>query len=180
MPLNAKVIAGSTTYVTTGARSSSSSLTSARANTLPLGRPGGGFIPGLREGPSVSEEKKRRQRQVNDDKRARQELRALVGRDKGKTPGGEYLLMSRKRKKDAAGAQGSSGDEGGGEGLEGESGGEGAKKDKKPGIFRPEALRRIGYNPTVKAGDLQRDESDEAKRHRVRPSLLSCLSSSSS
>ncbi|GAA5839123.1 hypothetical protein JCM9279_002601 [Rhodotorula babjevae] len=167
MPRNAKVIAGSTTYVTTGARTSSSSLTSARANTLPLGRPGGGFIPGLREGPSVSEEKKRRQRQVNDDKRARQELRALVGRDKGKTPGGEYLLMSRKRKKDAAGGQGSSGDEGGGEGLEGDSGEEGAKKDKKPGIFRPEALRRIGYNPTVKAGDLQRDESDEAKRHRL-------------
>ncbi|GAA5891510.1 hypothetical protein JCM8208_007307 [Rhodotorula glutinis] len=168
MPRNAKVIAGSTTYVTTGARSSSStSLTSARANTLPLGRPGGGFIPGLREGPSVSEEKKRRQRQVNDDKRARQELRALVGRDKGKTPGGEYLLMSRKRKKEEGGGQASSGDEGGGEGLEGDSGGEGGKKDKKPGIFRPEALRRIGYNPTVKAGDLQRDESDEAKRHRL-------------
>ncbi|KPV72037.1 uncharacterized protein RHOBADRAFT_56171 [Rhodotorula graminis WP1] len=169
MPRNAKVIAGSTTYVTTGGRSSaSSSLTSARANTLPLGRPGGGFIPGLREGPSVSDEKKRRQRQVNDDKRARQELRALVGRDKGKTPGGEYLLMSRKRKQDAAGGQGSSGDEdGGGERLEGDSGGEGGKKDKKPGIFRPEALRRIGYNPTVKAGDLQRDESDEAKRHRL-------------
>lgn len=132
----------------------------------------------------MSDEKKRRMRQVSDDRRARKELKALVGRDKGKTPGGEYLALSRARRAAQLGAGAGEGrGSSSGEEDEGGSGDEadkaGAKdRDKKPGIFRPEALRRIGYNPTVKAGESQRDESDEAKRHRVRlllsvpPSLM--------
>ncbi|BGP43231.1 hypothetical protein JCM10449v2_007259 [Rhodotorula kratochvilovae] len=155
IPRNAVVIAGSTTYVTAGARPSQSSS----RNTLPLGRPGGGFVPGLREGPAVSDEKRRRARQAADDAAARRELRALVGRDKGKTPGGEYLSLSRARH--GHGAGGSSEEE-----SEGEDGAEGEKK-RDGGIFRAEALRRIGYNPTARPGEVQRDESAEARRHRL-------------
>ncbi|GAA6053752.1 hypothetical protein JCM3770_005100 [Rhodotorula araucariae] len=171
IPRNAVVIAGSTTYVTAGARpsSSASTTTAGGRNSLPLGRPGGGFIPGLREGPSVSDEKRRRARQASDDQAARRELRALVGRDKGKTPGGEYLLLSRARGRGVRGSSEGIEDadtDGSGFGDEGD-GGAGRPGKRDGGIFRAEALRRIGYNPTARPGETQRDESAEARKHRL-------------
>ncbi|BGP11142.1 hypothetical protein JCM10049v2_007041 [Rhodotorula toruloides] len=177
----AKFVAGSTTYVTTGTRSStltvprggllSSSTSSSRA---------GGFIPNLREGPSVMEEKKRLKKVVEDEKRAREEMRQLKRLDKGRTAGGEYLIRSSKRVK-AEGAK-----EGKGEKKrrrtdeEDESPSRNSRstsdssdeedEDIKPNlssVFKADALRKIGFNPTAKPGDLPRDESSETKRYRL-------------
>lgn len=194
MPPIAQVIAGSTTYVAGGTRSTSGRngakggpLTSV---TLPASRAGAGFIPGLREGASVSEEKKRMKRQAEDDKRARRELRDLVGRDKGKTPGGEYLERARlqkekttpsttaKRRQTGDDSASSDGDnaEPGSASLrstrsrtgESDSRAEPEQKSAIQTVFKAEALRRIGFNPTAKPGESPRDESAEAKAYRVR------------
>ena len=191
MPPMAQVIMGTTTYVAGGTRSTTTGRGGSAANrgptttmTLPASRAGAGFVAGLREGASVSEEKKRMKRQAEDDKRARRELRDLVGRDRGKTPGGEYLERARrerekrdpgsskKRRKNSEDGS-SDGDTGGS--SSGETG-EAGSKDKKDGkehkpaiqsVFKAEALRRIGFNPTAKPGELARDESAEAKAYRV-------------
>ncbi|GAA6009374.1 Mcm10p [Rhodotorula paludigena] len=158
----AQVIYGSTTYVTrpSGRPGSTVQLPSSASSTSLLpSHSRGGFLPGLREGPVVSDEKKRLQRQAEDDKRARRELRALVGRDKGKTPGGEYLVRA-KRGAAAASTSGSSD-------RETEGHGEQERNGTLAGIFKSDALRKIGYNPTARPGDVVRDESDEAKRHRL-------------
>ncbi|GAA5990389.1 hypothetical protein JCM10908_007349 [Rhodotorula pacifica] len=194
MPPMAQIIAGSTTYVAGGLRSGTGRGGASSSGTLnlPASRAGGGFVAGFREGASVSEEKKRMKRQAEDDKRARRELRDLVGRDKGKTPGGEYLERARrdkentereakKKRKKGGGEKGSSDAEdgagvGGGGSASPEKGakpGETAskeKEDRKPAIqsvFKAEALRRIGFNPTAKPGELPRDESAEAKAYRL-------------
>lgn len=178
----AQMIAGTTTYVTsTGTRSSGRSVGGPNGGplatlTLPASRVGGGFVPGLREGAIVSEEKKRMKRQAEDDKRARRELRELVGRDKGKTPGGEYLERARRGKENSRSSKKRKGaDSSSDEGDSGSRGnrsatGEGDDEDRKPAIqsvFKAEALRRIGFNPTAKPGELQKDESEEARQYRV-------------
>ncbi|BGP35121.1 hypothetical protein JCM10296v2_006951 [Rhodotorula toruloides] len=173
----AKFVAGSTTYVTTGPRSST--LTVPRGGLLSTTSRAGGFIPNLREGPSVLEEKKRLKKVVEDVKRAREERRQLRRLDKGRTAGGEYLIRSSRVK------------------AEGVKDGKGEKKrkrtekedelpsknsrattdssddedeDVKPNlssVFKADALRKIGFNPTAKPGDLPRDESSETKRYRL-------------
>lgn len=185
IPSGAQVIAGSKTYVTSGARSNAKRGPNATggggpfsALTLPASRAGAGFIPGLREGASVSEEKKRLKRQAEDDKRARRELRELVGRDQGKTPGGEYLERARRGKENARAAKASSSrrkrgegdsssDDGGSQGGEDVNDEENEQKPAAQSVFKAEALRRIGFNPTAKPGDVQKDESSEAKQYRV-------------
>lgn len=201
MPPMAQVIMGTTTYTAGGTRSTTGRGGSANRGptttmTLPASRAGAGFVAGLREGASVSEEKKRMKRQAEDDKRARRELHDLVGRDRGKTPGGEYLERARREreKRDPGSskrrkhAEDASGDGDTGSSSSGEPGEAGSKDEKdgkevKPAIqsvFKAEALRRIGFNPTAKPGELARDESAEAKAYRVSscspPFLLSSCS----
>lgn len=149
--------------------------------TLPASRAGAGFVAGVREGASVSEEKKRMKRQAEDDKRARLELRDLVGRDRGKTPGGEYLERARlereKRDPGTSKKRRKNAEDGSSDGDTGE-GGSKDKKEHKPAIqsvFKAEALRRIGFNPTAKPGELARDESAEAKAYRVSSPPFSSL-----
>ncbi|GAA5862100.1 hypothetical protein JCM3774_006175 [Rhodotorula dairenensis] len=189
MPPMAQVIAGSTTYVAGGMRSTNGRYGAKGGPltgiTLPASRAGAGFIAGLREGASVSEEKKRMKRQAEDDKRARQELRDLVGRDKGKTPGGEYLERARlEKEKTALSTTARRRKAGDGASSDGDADSSArrstrskmgetespAEQEQKPPIqtvFKAEALRRIGFNPTAKPGELPRDESAEAKAYRL-------------
>uniref|UniRef100_A0A0K3CNX8 Zinc finger Mcm10/DnaG-type domain-containing protein n=1 Tax=Rhodotorula toruloides TaxID=5286 RepID=A0A0K3CNX8_RHOTO len=166
----AKFVAGSTTYITTGTRSSTltvprggllSSSTSSRA---------GGFIPNLREGPSVLEEKKRLKKVVEDEKRAREEMRTLRRLDKGRTAGGEYLIRSSRVK--AEGAKEGKGEKKRRRTPDEDDAGSSdeEEEDVKPNlssVFKADALRKIGFNPTAKPGDLPRDESSETKRYRL-------------
>lgn len=161
---------------------------------------------GLREGPSVLEEKKRLRKVVEDDRRAREERRQLRRLDKGRTAGGEYLIKTSrvkgergkngdgddptrktKRRKeeeeeekrsrtldtDDASPSKASRTSSGYSGDDGHS----EEEDVKPtlsSVFKADALRKIGFNPTAKPGDLPRDESSETKRYRVRPHSAPC------
>ncbi|GAA5888296.1 hypothetical protein JCM6882_008571 [Rhodosporidiobolus microsporus] len=176
---------GSTTYVTSGTRASTMSMRS--SNLLPSSlsastttsatsgsRHGGHFVPGLREGPSVSEEKKRLKRRAEEDKRARRELRELVRGDGGKTNGGEMVMLAGRRigRKDPLGSGSGKGkgkgcsdaEEGEGEGDEEE---EGRERKKRRSVLSGAAARKIGFDPTARGGDdREKDQSEEAKQFR--------------
>ncbi|GAA6014450.1 hypothetical protein JCM10207_001611 [Rhodosporidiobolus poonsookiae] len=140
----------------------------ASANGLPS-RGGGSFIHGVREGPSVSEEKERRRRQAQADKLARRELRELVGRDKGLTNGGELLKLARERSakaKKGAGSSDAEDEEGAGrKGSEGEEAEE-ERKPKRRSVLSGLAARKIGFDPTAKPGEVEKDKSKEANEFR--------------
>ncbi|GAA5869502.1 hypothetical protein JCM8547_001507 [Rhodosporidiobolus lusitaniae] len=169
------VLFGTTVHVTSGSRSSSSSTISLRSsNLLPSSlssapgssKHGGSFIPGLREGPSVSEEKKRLKRQAEEDKKARRELRELVGRDRGKTNGGEMVRLAGERMKKVSQGKGKEKGEGEKEKRDdGEEEGE-EKKSRRRSVLSGLAARKIGFDPTARAGEVERDESKEGKEFR--------------
>ncbi|GEM12538.1 zinc finger, Mcm10/DnaG-type domain containing protein [Rhodotorula toruloides] len=181
----AKFVAGSTTYVTTGTRSST--ITMPRGGLLSTSSSSsraGGFIHGLREGPSVLDEKKRLKKVVEDEKRAREERKQLRRLDKGRTAGGEYLIRSSRRVKTEGDGKGEKrgkkrkrtpDDEDDDEPSEARGASAGSSSDEededvKPNlssVFKADALRKIGFNPTAKPGDLPRDESSETKRYRL-------------
>lgn len=177
------VVYGTTVHVTSGTRNSSMLMRASNvlsAGDMTSSRNGGHFIPGVREGPSVSEEKKRLLRQAQGDRLARKELKELVGRDKGKTNGGEMVHLAglaigkAKAKAAAAGGGKGKGKEKKGkeassdvEAGEGENGEE-EKKAKRRSILSGAAARRIGFDPTAKYGEVDRDQSSEAKEFRVR------------
>ncbi|GAA5982537.1 hypothetical protein JCM5350_006106 [Sporobolomyces pararoseus] len=106
---NSVIVQGHTTYVSGGSRSTSSSTSSsstllkpsdlsqltAGGIGLPTSRGSGGFIPGVRDGPVVSEEKKKKEREKLDRERARKELKELGKRDRGVSVGGEYLRAAK-------------------------------------------------------------------------------------
>jgi minichromosome maintenance protein 10 len=181
------VVYGSTVHVTTGTRNSDMKVRVSSLLSNPS-RNGGHFIPGVREGPSVSEEKKRLLRQADADKRARKELKELVGKDRGKTNGGEMVQLAGlalgKAKAKAAEEKGKSGK---GKGkkrdasseAEDDGSEEEERKAKRRSVLSGAAARIIGFDPTAKAGEMDRDESKEGKEFRVRFSSSLSLPSSS-
>ncbi|GAA5911318.1 uncharacterized protein JCM6883_000053 [Sporobolomyces salmoneus] len=194
------MVQGHTTYISGGSRSSAGIVSGTRTKTsdlsaltaggigLPVSRGSGGFIPGVRDGPVVSEEKKKKEREKMDRERGRKELKELGKRDKGESVGGEYLRVARerererkkkerereekeseknggdkqkqkKRRKDEVTSDSSS-DEGDGE----DNGSKDRKKKKeRRKVFSSEAVRMIGYNPTLRSGsgDAAKDQDDD-------------------
>ncbi|GAA5960945.1 hypothetical protein JCM3765_007550 [Sporobolomyces pararoseus] len=211
---NSVIVQGHTTYVSGGTRSSSTSSSFKSSSTLlkpsdlsqltaggiglPTSRGSGGFIPGVRDGPVVSEEKKKKQREKLDRERARKELKELGKRDKGVSVGGEYLRAAKalneaerkKRKReeekdskskskkkrsrgenesdDTTSERGDGSDSGDDDDDEEERRKKGKNKERKK-IFSSEAVRMIGYNPTLKPGDVSNDknEDDETLQQRL-------------
>ncbi|GAA6060804.1 hypothetical protein JCM10212_000577 [Sporobolomyces blumeae] len=215
------MLAGHATYVSGGSRlSGASGGTRATAQALdalsgggggglglPVSRGSGGFIAGVREGPVVSEEKKKRERERLDRERGRRELRELGKSDGGKSLGGEYLRLAReldkekkKREREREERERDKAERGKAKKkrkIEGDANEE-RRKDKGKGkdatdssdedlgdgeqrrrersaaemerrkVFSSEAVRLIGYNPTLRPGDHKNDkEDDETLRQRL-------------
>ena len=139
----------------------------------------------------MTEEKKKKEREKLDRERGRRELKELGKTDKGQSLGGEYLRMAREQEKErkkrerekeekeaekkAGGkkktkmalakkrAQESS-DESDSEEEEDDD----QKKKERRKVFSSEAVRMIGYNPTLRPGDLRDEkEDDETLQQRV-------------
>ncbi|BGP19844.1 hypothetical protein JCM10213v2_007975 [Rhodosporidiobolus nylandii] len=159
------VVGDSTVHVTAGTRSSMMTMRASNVlpnslTTAPGSRGGGSFIAGVREGPSVSEEKKKRLRQAEADKRARKEYRELMRSDKGRSNGGELLRL-------AGEAMGKGKKRGSSDGEE-EDGDEDERKEKKSrrSVLSGQVARSLGFDPTKKGGEVERDQSKEAKEFR--------------
>ncbi|GAA5903976.1 hypothetical protein JCM5296_002471 [Sporobolomyces johnsonii] len=193
----AKVVEGHTTYVTSGSKhfssapgaahgTGTSSLSRAAAYSLglPTSRGSGGFIAGLREGPVVSEEKKKREREAEDRKKTKRELRELAGVDGGRSVGGEYLRVAQEREKERRERERERGKEGEGEGEkekrkrrknkaeeeeEDDDDAGTADEDRKERrkVFSSEAVRLIGFNPALRPGEIKKDEDEETVKHRL-------------
>ncbi|GAA5980505.1 hypothetical protein JCM11641_003415 [Rhodosporidiobolus odoratus] len=162
----AQVLFGSTVHVSSGSRTSTmtmraSSILPTSLTTAAGSKGGGSFVSGVREGPSVSEEKKRRKRQAEEDKRARRELKELVRSDRGKTNGGELVRMAGE-----AMGKGKGKKETKGESSEEDSEEEEMPEKKRRSVLSGLAARRIGFDPTAKPGQVERDQSSEAKESR--------------
>lgn len=196
-------IEGSTTYVVRGS-GTIGAATNGRTTVIAPGRLGaaalasgngsGGYIPGLREGPTVQMARD----QILKEKREREERRRrekeVMEQDEGKTLGGEYIIKARearleqearrlKEKERAKVARGAKGgdrqqiqalvveDKSKREVVVEEEGDEDDGKRRKR-AFNPAAVRLIGYDPTGGG-----DEDKETKRRRVStPFLLHYLS----
>ncbi|GAA6036274.1 hypothetical protein JCM8097_006871 [Rhodosporidiobolus ruineniae] len=171
---------GTAVHVSTGAgRPGSGTLSLRASNVLPPGlgggggglpgasRGGGSFISGVREGPSVSEEKKRLKRRAEEDKRARRELRELVRADRGKTNGGELVraagrAMGKDKEKEGRGKKrGASSEEEREEEEEEEREGK-----RRRSVLSGKAARMIGFDPTAKVGEVEKDRSKEGNEVR--------------
>lgn len=192
---NTYIAGGSKGFTSGGTRAKTSDLSALTAGGigLPTSRGSGGFIAGVRDGPVVSEEKKKKEREKLDRERGRRELKELGRTDKGQSLGGEYLRLAREQEKErkkrerekeqkelekkAGGktktkielakqkAQESS-DESNSEDDEDD---EQQKKERRK-VFSSEAVRMIGYNPTLRPGDLRDEkEDDETLKQRVSP-----------
>lgn len=145
-----------------------------RAAAVQSGNGSGGYIQGVRDGPTVKDS-----RRAVKDKKLEKELRkeileGIVKSDKGKTVGGQYILAAEKMKKSQVEKNGK---EVVGKDKEkdkkkrkrGESESEEEEDDetnKRRRPFTNSAVRLIGYDPTLTA-DSERDEDDETKRSRV-------------
>jgi hypothetical protein len=159
---------------------------------LPTSRGSGGFIPGVRDGPIVSEEKRKKEREKLDRERGRRELKELGKRDMGNSIGGEYLRLARlkdkekrkrqreadektnknrdkKRKQDDNSSRSSGSNDSESEGEAGTS-----QPRERRRIFSSQAVRMIGYNPTTRPGDV-RDEKDDDETLQQRVSTMSTL-----
>jgi len=175
-----KVVEGTTTYVNKGRKvlPAMGGLTRGGlgAAALASGNGSGGYIPGLREGPTVrmAREQLAKEKKERTDRRRWEE--EVVKRDEGKTVGGEYVeaAMRARREKEAGkkGTGAGAGDKGKGKGRskevalesdDGDQGGDGVRR-KRP--FSSAAVRLIGYDPTG-----MREEDSETKRNRVSKNL---------
>ncbi|GAA5942262.1 hypothetical protein JCM1841_003104 [Sporobolomyces salmonicolor] len=191
----AKMVEGHATYVTSGSKhfssapgapgTSSLSRTAAYSLGLPTSRGSGGFISGLREGPVVSEEKKKREREAEDRKKTKRELRELAGVDGGRSVGGEYLRVAQERERERRERERE---------KEKQRDGEGEKKRRKKKteeeeedddddddddgtadedrkerrkVFSSEAVRLIGFNPALRPGEIKKEEDEETVKHRL-------------
>ncbi|GAA5849347.1 hypothetical protein JCM3766R1_005323 [Sporobolomyces carnicolor] len=182
------MVQGHNTYVAGGSKLGGGLSGSTRAKTsdlsaltaggigLPVSRGSGGFIPGVRDGPVVSEEMKKKEREKLDRERGRRELRELGKRDQGQSIGGEYLRLARLKEKErkkrerekaaksldrqsdgAASGEDSSEEEG----SEPEDGARNKQKKERRKVFSSEAVRMIGFNPTLRPGDVTKDQEDD-------------------
>lgn len=227
-PLSSSVmVQGHTTYVaggsraggggggggggTTVARTSDLSALVAGGIGLPTSRGSGGFIPGVRDGPVVTDEVRKKEREKADRVRARHELKALGKLDGGASVGGEYLRLARARDKerkkrerererdalenqnkakkknktkqqdddddDDQGRSSTSSDSSDSEDQGAGGDGPARKKGKRPPerkkIFSSEAVRMIGYNPTLRPGDARDDRRDDDETLQQRVAFLS-------
>lgn len=201
---NVSMVDGAQVYVTAGSgtmfkggpsqsRSNSSNSRSASASlgaaALQSGNGSGGYIQGWRDGPTVKDSKREVKERSLAKALRKQELAELVNADKGRTIGGQYMLMAEKaRKEKERVGKGGEGDKvieererkerrkqrerkGGEEDDEDEEMEEDEVKKRKP--FGNAAVRLIGYDPTHTA-DSERDEDEDTRRRRVSlfPSLL--------
>ncbi|GAA5827846.1 hypothetical protein JCM11251_007698 [Rhodosporidiobolus azoricus] len=164
---------GSTTYVTAGTRASTMSMRSSNilpsslsAGAAPSSRHGEHSLPGLREGPSVSEEKKRMKRKVEEDKRARKELKELVRSDRGKTNGGEMVMLAGQKIGKTNPLKGGKGNSSGAEEDAEDEEMKERQRKKRRSVLSGAAARKIGFDPTARGGEVDRDESQEAKEFR--------------
>lgn len=107
-----------------------------------------------------------------EDAEAEEQFLRLLGRAAGKTQGGKNLVEAMKREEEERVKNGGQplpvkkakkgeGDEDG-EGERGEEG-DGKRKRRNKG-FSAEAIKRIGFDPTMPIGVVRRDERDEKKR----------------
>lgn len=181
---------GSTTYVVRG---SGKLVPSGRLTAVPAGRLGaaalasgngsGGYIPGLREGPTVRMAKEQIEREKRERAERRQWEQDVVDRDEGKTVGGEYVAAARKarmeqeerkknggRKVDRELVVAAAGTKGKGKRREESEEEDDGVRRRRP--FSSAAVRLIGYDPTG-----MREEDKETKRRRVSPALYSCQGS---
>lgn len=194
-----KMVEGATTYVNKGRKviPPLGGLTRGGmgAAALASGNGSGGYIPGLREGPTVTSARE----QLVKERREREERRRweeeVVKHDKGKTVGGEYVeaAMRARREKEKGRKAGKvdEGEKGKGKGkararareAEGESGeeGEGADEAQRKRPFSSAAVRLIGYDPTGKTNedaDTKRTRvSDRPLASRIRPARAAQLTS---
>lgn len=175
-------IEGSTTYVVRGSGSMGASA-NGRKTVIPPGRLGaaalasgngaGGYIPGLREGPTVKMAKEQivKERREREDRR-RRELEVME-QDEGKTIGGEYIMRAReaRREQDLKRAKernkGTAADKGAKEVEAAKKAAQEEASDEEDGVIRKRpfnaaAVRLIGYDPTGRG-----DEDKETKRRRV-------------
>lgn len=182
------VVAGSGSNVSRGAKVSSASM---RAAAIQSGNGAGGFIHGVRDGPTVERAKKDvREARIAKERRI-EEARELMERDKGTSLGGRYVELADKKRREMerefikrnGGSVGeeekerekekrrrrSKGEKSASEEEEEEA----VKEKKKRKTFTTAAVRLIGYDPTTK-GPAERDEDDETKRSRVRSFLFLC------
>ncbi|GAA5930678.1 Mcm10/DnaG-type zinc finger protein [Sporobolomyces koalae] len=105
------VAGGSRSFITSGPSSSSSRMNATRSSRsdldslmpggigLPTSRGSGGFIPGVRDGPIVTEERKKKERERLEREKGRKELKELGQSDRGQSLGGEYLILAREQEK---------------------------------------------------------------------------------
>ena len=177
---NVSILEGAKTYVVAGSGSNVSRVgknaaAGLRAAAIQSGNGAGGFIQGVRDGPTV-ERAKRDVREAKVAKARRiEEARELMERDKGTSLGGRYVELADKKRREVerefVKRNGGAVEEEGGKrrrkGEKSESEKEEVKEKKRRRTFTTAAVRLIGYDPTTK-GAAERDEDDESKRSRVR------------
>lgn len=200
----AQVAEGLTTYISAGTGGGMRSR-SGRGVVLPPGAVAGkaagylgmesglaGFKRGVRDGPTEQQLLRERKVKKEEERRAKKEVRGLLGQDRGRSVGGEYVeRAARLRREERERVEMLEGEEGAGgkrrtrgrersESSAGSSGGEGGEEDeeearrrlKKKKAFSTAAVRLIGYDPT----NHKDVEDDETKRIRVRPFFSLSLS----
>lgn len=192
----AQVAEGLTTYVSAGTGGGMRNgkhqvVTSAalRAAAIQSGNGSGGFVRGVRDGPTAEKLEKERREKERMEKRRKEEVKALMGQDKGRSVGGEYVELANKQRKEKEKAERKKREEEERAGVvakgkkkrkvqsESESSEEeendenetGDKGKKKKRAFTTAAVRLIGYDPT----NHKDAEDEETKRLRVcHPSVL--------
>ena len=71
-----------------------------RAAAIQSGNGGGGYIRGVREGPTVEAVQRDRVRKQEEERRRKREVKELMRSDGGKSVGGEYVALAAQRRKE--------------------------------------------------------------------------------
>lgn len=203
---NIRMVEGAITYVTAGSGSLLTNLSASsgksksslgakgmRAAAFQSGNGSGGYIAGVRDGPTVKQaELDVKERRLGKELRQK-ELVELVGRDGGDTLGGKYLRDAERAREEAFAREIrrnsiKSKDKGKGKerlsakeeaklekernarrkrGKSGSDESENEVEKKRRGPFGTTAVRLIGYDPSRQADQERPDEDDETRRQRV-------------
>jgi minichromosome maintenance protein 10 len=144
-----------------------------RSAALQSGNGSGGYIPGIREGPTVREAERAIEQEKKKKRATKKELQDLMKSDMGRSVGGTYLesaITRREEQEDEFRRK---------NGMKGkvvekkkervrDREEEGRREEMRKRSFPVTAVRLIGYDPSL-AGDGPRDDDDETRRTRVSP-----------
>lgn len=174
---NVSVLNDATTYVMAGtATSGRPSKDLLRSAALQSGNGSGGYIQGIREGPTVREAQKAIEQEKKRKRATKKELQDLMQSDMGRSLGGTYLesaVTRREEQEDEFRRKNGMG----GRVVEkkkervSDREEEVRLEEQRKKSFPVAAVRKIGYDPSHK-GDAPRDDDDETRRTRVSTVLL--------